>query len=271
MFVNQAIGMITPLFSKMLEKMSEIEQQVGFKERSPETQNKQMINFLKHQHLWRMTHGGEAMPESEYPTWARNTTLGEVVSSIPAKSEIDELLAQLEPITKGFTDAFKTMTDALGLNTTATKSNTDAVLGPVNSFLMSLDTGPLAPHTSMAAIAGAESKLYTSAFASPEQFSAYANYMSSTYLPAMQGISTDYADVVSGVKTQVKALPWYNGQNSAVDIGTAVAAALGPALLDIKENAQIVVKVIVDGKEIKSAVVSSLNDPSVKAALEARV
>jgi hypothetical protein len=195
-------------------------------------------------------------------------------------TDLNASLKEFEPVWDILNTGFQSLTQALGLNTdatagntTSTQSNTDAILGPVNSFLMSLDTGSLAPSQSIAGLMGAQSKLYTSAFADPESFSEYASYMTGTYLPAMQGLSGDYEGVVSGVKSQVNALPWYNQSASpkATDIGAAVAAAVAPMLLDLKESAQITINISIDGKDIKTAVVSSLDDPSVVNKLGSRL
>lgn len=199
-------------------------------------------------------------------------TLTDVTEAFQSSfGQMGTILEQISPIFEIFSTGMKQLSESLGLNTTATQSNTDAVLGPVNSFLMSLDTGPLAPSMSMAGLSDMQNKLYTSAFADPSKFSEYANFMTSSWLPQMQGVSSDYAGDVAGVRSQVEALPWYSGNNSATDIGTAVAAAVGPMLLDIKESANITVNITVDGKEIKSAVVSSLNDPDVVNKMRSRV
>lgn len=191
-------------------------------------------------------------------------TLGETSSyTAQMAADLDTTINTLEGPLKMLYEVIDKVYSSLNVNNEALSKNTDAILGPVNSFLMSLDTGPLAPSMSMAGLADTQNKLYTAAFADPSQFSAYAQYMTQNYLPQMQGTSGDYAGVVSGVKGQVGALPWYSGNNSATDIGTAVAAALGPALLDIKESAKIEIHVIVDGKEIKNSVISAMNDPAV--------
>ncbi len=201
-------------------------------------------------------------------------TLNDVQSAFQASfGQMDTVLEQIRPIFDVFSEGIKKLDATLGLNTVAVQSNTDAVLGPVNSFLMSLDTGPLAASQSLASLSGYQNKLYTAAFANPESFSEYASYMTSNYLPAMQALSPDYTGVISGVKGQVNDLPWYNsgGSLQANDIGTAVAAAVAPMLLDIKKSANITVQIIVDGNEIKSAVISSLNDSSVVNKMRSRV
>ncbi|MDD5062218.1 MAG: hypothetical protein PHN44_08075, partial [Candidatus Marinimicrobia bacterium] len=105
----------------------------------------------------------------------------------------------------------------LGVNTTAVQSNTSAVLGPVNSYLQSLSVGSLAPHQSMAELAGYRNTLYQNAYNNPDQFSAYASYMSSTYLPEMQGVSSNYAGIVNEEKERAYALPWYTSGGGSVE------------------------------------------------------
>jgi len=182
-------------------------------------------------------------------------------------SDLNTTLQGFEPMWDVLNTAFQGLSQALGLNTTAVQSNTDAILGPVNSFLASLDTGPLAPTQSMARLAGMEDQLYTAAFANPSSFSEYANFMTGSWLPQMQATSDNYADVVAGVRAQVEAMPWVaqaQGQApTAANIGTEVAKSLAPMLLDIKDSAQITINVMVDGQVIKQQVIQALDDPAV--------
>jgi hypothetical protein len=183
-------------------------------------------------------------------------------------SDLNTTLQGFEPMWDVLNTAFQGLSQALGLNTDAVQSNTDAVLGPVNSFLASLDTGPLAPTQSMARLAGMEDQLYTAAFANPSSFSEYANFMTQSWLPHLQATSDNYADVVAGVRAGVEAIPWvaqgYQGQApTAANIGTEVARAVAPMLLDLKDSAQITINVMVDGQVIKQQVIQALDDPAV--------
>ena len=137
-------------------------------------------------------------------------------------SDLNTTLQGFEPVWDILNTGFQGLAQALGLNTDAVQSNTNAVLGPVNSFLASLDTGPLAPVESMAGLAGIGDSLYTAAFANPQSFSEYANFMTQSWLPQQQAISSDYAGVVAGIRAQVEAMPWVaqaQGKECAYGLG----------------------------------------------------
>jgi len=202
-------------------------------------------------------------------------------------------LQEFEPIWETLNTAFGQISQALGLNTTAVGQNTDAILGPVNTFLTSLDTGSLAPTESVAGVENLKNQLYTSALADPTEFSAYASFMTSQYLPWLQGVSSDYGAEIANVRSTVESIPWVQDArgytssvtqasggdsqsatstgSSAQDIGQEVSRALGPMLLDLKESGQITINVVVDGQIIKQKVIESLNDPAVVQKARARM
>ncbi len=198
---------------------------------------------------------------------------------MPKDEQIQIVFDQIKPVFQGFVDSLDKLSDITGLNTTAITSNTDAVLGPVQSFLMSLDTGPLAPTQSLASLSGWQEKLYTAAFADPSKFSEYASFMTSQYLPQMQGNAPDYAGVVSGVRGEVGAMPWVASSGimapTAIDIGAEVGKSvknvIGPMLADIKDSAQFTVNITVDGQVIKTEIVKALDDPNVAAKARKRI
>ncbi|MEW5803722.1 MAG: hypothetical protein AB1847_16635 [bacterium] len=191
-------------------------------------------------------------------------------------SELNTTLQGFEPVWDLLNTAFQGLTQALGLNTTAVQSNTDAVLGPVNSFLASLDTGPLAPVQSIARMANLESSFYTDAFADPSKFQQYANFMTSSWLPYLQSTSQSYGEDVAAIRAGVEAMPWVAEAQgltpTAADIGTEVAKAMSPMLLDIKESlGPVTIQMVVDGQIIKETVMKSLDDPDVVQKTRSRV
>jgi hypothetical protein len=162
----------------------------------------------------------------------------------PMLTEFNSLVAQQMPIWEVLNTAFGQIGTALDINTSAITSNTDAIMGPVNSFLMSLDTGPLAPSQSLANINNIGNSFYTAALADPSQFAAYASFMTSTGIPTQAGLSlegsSDYESYISGVKGGVMNIPWVQENASSLtvsagDIGSSVGQNLGPMLLDLKE------------------------------------
>ena len=198
--------------------------------------------------------------------------------------ELTSTLQGFEPVWETLNTAFGELSQALGINTTAVGQNTDAILGPVNTFLMSLDTGSLASTESMAGLENLKSQLYTSALADPTEFSTYAGFMTSQYLPWLQGVSSDYGAEIANVRAGVESIPWVqdargytsliseaNGGtisaastgSSAQDIGQEVSRVLGPMLLDLKESGQITINVVIDGQIIRQKVIDSLDDPAV--------
>ncbi|MEW5802685.1 MAG: hypothetical protein AB1847_11355 [bacterium] len=210
--------------------------------------------------------------------------------------ELTSTLNGFEPIWETLNTTFQELNQALGLNTTAVGQNTEAILGPVNNFLLSLDTGSLAPAESMAGLEGLKDELYANALADPAAFSTYANFMTSHYLPWLQGVSTDYGAEIAGVRTGVEIMPWVQDArgytpipgaeggggaqlagegnasgNLAQDIGQEVGRALGPMLLDLKESGQITIDIIVDGQIIRQKVIESLDDPAVVQRVRARI
>lgn len=205
-------------------------------------------------------------------------------------SELTDTLDGFEPVWETLNTAFGSLSEALGLNTAGVEQNTDAILGPVNNFLTSLETGSLAPAMSLAGLEGLKEELYTGALADPKEFAAYANFMTSQYLPWRQEVSADYANEITGVQAEVENIPWVQdargvtsvggrlpAETSAQDIGREVSQALAPMLLDLKESGwqsasdQITINVVVDGQIIKQAVIDSFDDPSVVQKARARI
>lgn len=176
-----------------------------------------------------------------------------VVSAMPTSEELNSALASIIDIMKPFLGLLDEIISQLGLNTEAIDNNTSSIMGPVNDFLMSLDTGPLAASESLAGIADMANNLYTKALADPAQFSAYANFMTSTFLPLQQGISPDYAGVVSGVRGQVESIPYVQEEREQER----------RLLLDIKEaienNPPVV---IIDGEVIGEAAKKKIGEDS---------
>jgi hypothetical protein len=185
---------------------------------------------------------------------------------------LDDAISKMEPIMQPVYEWLRSLSTALDINTVAVSSNTDAIMGPVNSFLMRLDTGPLAPSQSLAGLANIEDKLYTAALADPSKFSAYASFMTSSSLPTAKGLTGDYAGYVAGVKSDVTGIPWVQSgmgsAPSAQSIGYEVGQALGPMLYDLQESGKITVNVVVDGQVVKSAVLDALSDRDVVATIQ---
>ncbi|MEW6378592.1 MAG: hypothetical protein AB1611_03170 [bacterium] len=204
------------------------------------------------------------------------TTLDTVTSAfIDAGGQLGTILETLKPIFETFDQSLKSVANALGLNTTAIQTNTSAILGPVNSLLMSLDTGPLAPVQSVAGLQSAYQQLLAGAIGNPQEFNPLSSFITGTLLPFYQAASADYAGVVAGVRQDILGIPWVarekGEQMSAAAIGQEVGRAVAPMLLDLKESAQITINVVVDGQVIKSQVVNSLDDPAVVQKLRGRV
>ncbi|MEW6378066.1 MAG: hypothetical protein AB1611_00510 [bacterium] len=210
--------------------------------------------------------------------------------------ELSSALLDFQPFWETLNTAFQGLREALGLNTEALGQNTTALTGTVDNFLMSLDTGSLAPAESMARLETLRGELYASALADPEAFSSYARFMTSQYLPWRQEVSTDYSTEVASVRAGVESIPWVQeirskslgitgagglgGQqaqwesisaNSARDIGREVSQALAPMLLDLKESGQITINVVVDGQIIRQKVLESLDDPTVVQKARSRI
>lgn len=98
------------------------------------------------------------------------------------------------------------LNDSLGINNDAITQNTEAILGPVNSYLeklMGMDTGP----TSTAFFASQQEKYWTSAFADPEKFSEYANFMTGGALDFIKQTSADWSTWISSEKAKVENVP----------------------------------------------------------------
>lgn len=185
---------------------------------------------------------------------------------------LDDAIAKMEPIMQPVYEWLQSLSAALDVNTVAVSSNTDAIMGPVNSFLMSLDAGPLAPSQSLAGLANIEDKLYTAALADPAKFAAYSSHMTQIGLPTAQGLTDDYAGYVAGVRSDVMGIPWVQSgmgsSSSAQSIGYEVGQALGPMLYDLQESGKITVNVVVDGQVVKSAVLDALSDRDVVATIQ---
>jgi|GEM_PF-3135804 len=193
---------------------------------------------------------------------------------------INNALAQFEPIWETLNATFQGFSTALGLNTQAMEQNTAAILGPVDNFLMQLDT-TFAPQNSLGKIESLKSELYASALADPAAFSRYAHFITSSYLPWRKQVSADYGIELASMRAAVEAIPWVQSarklsegsltETSAQSIGQEVSRALSPMLQDLKESAQITVQVIVDGQVIKQQIIQSLDDPAVVKKLGSRL
>jgi hypothetical protein len=196
-----------------------------------------------------------------------------VISALPTSAELDNTLNSIIDILKPIIGLAGELADKLDLNTDAIGINTGAIMGPVNSYLMSLETGPLAPSQSLAGMVGMENKLFTAALADPLQFSAYTSYMTQSMLPFQQGISPDYAGLIEGEKARVNRIPWvtearmneFLGNPDVVNSIRGMETSMLKALLDIKETLQENdnAYIIVDGQLIKTQIIESLDDPDV--------
>lgn len=177
-------------------------------------------------------------------------------------TDINNVMEELKPVWTEINTGMQNLAQVLGLNTVAIQRNTK-----VNSFLQSLDTGPLAPFESSATLERIRGELYTKALADPDEFGTYAQFMSSRYLPNAESTSVNYAGVVSNVRSDVTSMPWYNGNNAVADLSKAFTQAVGPMILDLKESAKITVNFMVDGQLMKTVIVDSVKDPAVAGAI----
>ncbi len=189
--------------------------------------------------------------------------------------DLSTTLSGFQPVWETLNTGFESLGAAIGINTTATESNTDAVMGPVNSFLQSLETGSLAPVQSLAALEDTKAQYYSAAFGSEKDFATYADYMQQIYLPNMKGLSDDYGGLVAGTITDVNNIPWVQAAGgagtTAADIGQKVAEALAPMMVELKDKGQIIINLVIDGQTLHSAVIDSLNDPATVQAIRAKI
>lgn len=189
--------------------------------------------------------------------------------------DLSATLSGFQPVWETLNTGFENLGAAIGINTTATESNTDAVMGPVNSFLQSLETGSLAPVQSLAALEDTKAQYYSAAFGNEKDFGIYADYMQQIYLPNMKGLSDDYGGLVAGTITDVNNMPWVQAAGgagiTAADIGQKVAESLAPMMMELKDKGQITINLIVDGQTLQSAVIDSLNNPATVQAIRAKI
>jgi len=207
---------------------------------------------------------------------AGELTLPETVTSLQTIfTGLSTTLANFQPVWETLNTGFESLGAAIGYNTTATEGNTAAVMGPVDAFLQNLQSGSLAAGQSLAGMETTKEQYYSAAFGDSKDFQAYASWMAGSYLPQQKILGNDYGGVVTGTIADVKNIPWVQAANgaavTAADIGAQVAYALGPMMLAIKDAARITVNVAVDGQVIQTAIIDSLNNPSVVQALRAKM
>jgi hypothetical protein len=188
---------------------------------------------------------------------------------------LNTTLSDFQPIWETLNTGFESLGAAIGINTTATENNTEAVMGPVKSFLQSLETGSLAPVQSLAALEDTKAQYYSAAFGNEKDFATYADYMQQIYLPNMKGLSDEYGGLVAGTITDVNNIPWVQAANgagtTAADIGQKVAEALAPIMIELKDKGAITINLVVNGQTLQTAIIDSLNDPSTMQAIRAKI
>lgn len=207
---------------------------------------------------------------------AGETGLGPTVDLLQTMfGDLSSTLSGFQPVWETLNTGFENLGAAIGINTTATESNTEAVMGPVNSFLQSLETGSLAPVQSLAALEDTKAQYYSAAFGSEKDFATYADYMQQIYLPNMKGLSDDYGGLVAGTISGVNNMPWVQAAGgagtTATDIGQKVAESLAPMMMELKDKGQITINLIMDGQTLQSAVIDSLNNPATVQAIRAKI
>jgi hypothetical protein len=186
---------------------------------------------------------GQAFADFIVGKFMREVSMESVMESMPASGGLDQIITTGQPIFDEFTSSINKLIEEFNLNTDALTQNTDALIGPVESFLRELEVGALAPGVSMEKMSAMYDKLLAQAIANPQAFSDFAGFAQSDYLPFMKGYGGDYGALVESVKSDVGGIPWY--QQAA--------------------NTNVDVKVYIDGQELASSVQQSIeNDPGVQ-------
>ena len=126
---------------------------------------------------------------------------------ISLKESFDSLdFTQIQPLFNTLAEGILKLNDSFGLNTEALGQNTDAILGPVESFLRDLTVGPYAPALSLEGMQAEYAKLYQSAYFDPEAFGEFASY-GKQYLDFMRGYG-GYETAHAGVVSDTMGIPW---------------------------------------------------------------
>jgi len=180
--------------------------------------------------------------------------IGEVETALTASiDQLNNILPELEPIWQSVSNALENVNESLNINTNAMVSNTEAILGPIDSFLKSLEYGELAPVKSIAKLAEIEKILYAQTLADPTQFSEYASFMESQFIPSMEGITDNYAGLIAGIREDVLAVREIV-QPTAEENAKAIAKELGPMFKEIAENEDVEVNVYIGNEKIDGVI-----------------
>jgi len=214
-------------------------------------------------------------------TYTGQGALNKILESM--LTDFNTNIETLAPAFETLTDIMAVIDKSLGLNTEAittnteiTTDNTDAIRGPMEKYLEQLTFGSAsAGGYSIALLQEHSDKLFEASAANSEEFSKYADFMLSTYLPNIQGITekqtgtlTDYQKLIEAEKVKITNLPaWLSTGGTAytpekvADLNAqAIARQLLPALQDIKNNQKIVVQTIVDGQIVKEEIYQALTN-----------
>lgn len=193
-------------------------------------------------------------------------TSADVISAFKASfSQLDTIFTAIQPIFTEFSTGIQALIEQLGINTDAISSNTDALIGPVEAFLRDLQVGQFAPIQSLEAMKTTYEQLLADAIANPSDFSTFAGFAQSDYIPFGREISPDYSQFIGGIKSDVMDIPWYaskvaapGSSPSAAEIGNAVAAAVSPLLLN--DQKEIHIHLNINGREIATEVLNEVEN-----------
>ena len=185
-------------------------------------------------------------------------SINDAVASL--KESFDSLdFTEIQPLFEALAEGIFKLDDAFGLNTEAIGSNTDALIGPLESLMNDLTYGALAPGQSLEGLQSVYDELLAGATLSPEGISDFASFAGGTYLPGMEPF--DYTSITEQVKMDVGSLlAQYNG--GTTDLGQSIAEALGPALASMGGEQVIHAHIYINGKEVASEVLTEIENSS---------
>lgn len=156
--------------------------------------------------------------QQTYLKYGGGGTMADVIGAFPAGEAIDEWGQEFKPLIEELMGTYKEVMEALGLNTEAIESNTDALIGPVEAFLRDLSVGPLAPVQSMEGLQNAYNEVLAQAAVNPQAFSTFAGFARSDYIPFAKSYGGDYGSIVESIKQDVTSLPWYQQAKTEVNV-----------------------------------------------------